>query len=165
MLTSTTLLSVVSEPQESITKMDLLPARLKAARKAKGYTQAELATLTGMDQSHISYLEKGNKGASMDNLQALAAALGVTISHLVGDDVQDTGKGQYAATGSRADILGNYSAPEGLRELAADTALAQALKITDAEWEALASVKLPVDASKDGYVQLLITVRAISSTN
>jgi hypothetical protein len=37
----------------------------------------------------------------------------------------------------------------------------QAPKITDAEREALASVKLPVDAGKSGYVQLLISVRAI----
>ena len=140
----------------------MLPARLKAARKAKGYTQAELATLAGMDQSHISHLENGSKRASMENIQAIASALGVTVSHLVGDDVRDTTHTEHGGEDTRAKVLSNYSAPEGLRELAADTALAQALKIIELEWEALASVKLPVDAGKDGYVQLLITIRAIT---
>lgn len=30
------------------------------------------------------------------------------------------------------------------------------------EWDALASVNLPDEVTKDGYVQLLITIRAIS---
>lgn len=142
--------------------MDLLPARLKAARKAKGYTQAELATLTGMDQSHISHLENGSKRASMENIQAIASALGVTVSHLVGDDVQDTKDIEYGGGDTRAQVLSNYGAPDGLRALAADIAIVQALKITDTEWEALDSIKLPGEVNKDGYVQLLITIRAIS---
>ena len=42
--------------------------------------------------------------------------------------------------------------------------LASALGVSDAEWLALNSVKLPGEASKDGYVQLLMTIRNISTT-
>ena len=52
--------------------------------------------------------------------------------------------------------------PEGLRELAADHVLVNALGITEEEWKALDSIQLPGAASKDGYVQLLMVVRGIS---
>lgn len=141
--------------------MDIFPARLKAARKAKRYTQRELAGLVGMDQGHISRLENGGKGVSMEHLQALAKELGVTISHLLGEDVRDE-SGAYAATGERGAILSNYDAPQGLRDLASNVNLIDVLKITDNEWMTLSSIQLPSDVSMDGYVQLLITVRAIS---
>lgn len=41
--------------------------------------------------------------------------------------------------------------------------MAKALNVSPAEWEALASVKFPGEVAKDGYVQLLIIIRAISS--
>jgi transcriptional regulator with XRE-family HTH domain len=141
--------------------MDIFPARLKAARKAKGYTQRQLAGLVGMDQGHISRLESGGKGVSMEHLQALAKELGVSISHLLGEDVMEE-SGEYTATGVRATILSNYNAPKGLRDLAGNRDIINALKITDTEWMALNSIQLPNDVSMDGYLQLLVTVRAIS---
>lgn len=140
--------------------MDILATRLKNARKAKGYTQRELADRVGMDQGHISRLENGGKGASMDYLQVLAKELGITISYLLGEDINDSTKA-HTGNGIRAALLSNNQAPAGLRGLASDTALADALKITDGEWKALESIQLPGEVSKDGYVQLLITVRAI----
>lgn len=142
--------------------MDILSTRLKAARKTKKLTQRELATLTEMDQGHISRLENGGKGVSMEHLQALAKALGVTLSHLIGEDVKETAS-DYKASGTLAALLVNYDAPVGLRELATDTALCDALKITEDDWMMLASTELPCEVNKDGYVQLLITIRAICS--
>jgi hypothetical protein len=59
-------------------------------------------------------------------------------------------------------ILKDWKAPEGLKALVNDRELANALRVTEDEWKSLGSIKLPADVSKDGYVQLLITVRAIS---
>ncbi len=144
--------------------MDIFPARLKAARKARHYTQRQLAGLVGMDQGHISRLENGGKGVSMDHLQALARELGVTISHLLGEEIRED-SGEYAATGVRATILSDRDSPQGLRNLASDQDLIYTLKITDSEWLALKSIRLPDGVSKDGYLQLLITVRAVTSAN
>jgi transcriptional regulator with XRE-family HTH domain len=141
--------------------MDIFPARLKAARKAKNLTQRDLAGLVNMDQGHISRLENGGKGVSMEHLQTLSKELGVSISHLLGEDIKED-PGSYSVTGERASILANYQAPTGLRDLASDIALAEALKITDDEWKAMDSIILPQTVNKDGYVQLLITLRAIS---
>jgi transcriptional regulator with XRE-family HTH domain len=140
--------------------MDIFPTRLKSARQAKRFTQRELADRVGMDQGHISRLENGGKGISMEHLHTLAKELGVSISHLLGEDImEDTAN--YNAKGERAKILANYKAPNGLRDLASDTALAEALKITDEEWKMLSSISVPTTVRKDGYVQLLVTVRAI----
>lgn len=107
-------------------------------------------------------VENGGKGVSTDHLQALAKELGVTVSHLIGDETREAA-GNYKASGTRAALLADYAAPDGLRQLASDTALTDALKITDAEWKALESIQLPGEVSKDGYVQLLITIRAITT--
>ena len=60
-------------------------------------------------------------------------------------------------------ILKSKTAPASLRELAADSALVNALGITEEEWEALRSVMLPGEASKDAYVQTLMTIRLIAT--
>jgi hypothetical protein len=54
------------------------------------------------------------------------------------------------------------NAPGGLIELAEDTNLVAALQITDDEFRTLASIALPASVDRDGYVQLLMTVRAIT---
>ena len=142
--------------------MNILSSRLKATRKAKHMTQRELATLSGMDQGHISRLENGEKGISMEHLQSLAKALNVSVSYLVDNETKETAS-NYKTGGTRSAMLADYEAPAGLRDLASDTALIDALKITDEEWKALDSIELHENVSKDGYVQLLITIRAISA--
>jgi transcriptional regulator with XRE-family HTH domain len=138
-----------------------LSKRLRAARINKGLSQRELATRAGMEQSQISRIEKGEKGASVENLAALARELGTTVSYLVGDEHQAI-RYDYDAENHARLILADYDAPQGLRDLAGDRALVEALKINEAEWEALRSIKLPSPATKDGYVNLLIAVRVVA---
>ena len=52
---------------------------------------------------------------------------------------------------------------QGLRDLAGDDSLIKAMRITAHELRTLASIDLPATVSKDGYVQLLMTLRSISS--
>jgi hypothetical protein len=47
--------------------------------------------------------------------------------------------------------------------LASDLRLVAVLGITDVEWRSLTSITLPTPVTKDGYVNLLFTVRAIST--
>ena len=139
-------------------RMDMLPQRLRTARKTKGLSQAELAKRAGTDQAHISRMESGETGASLDIVTRIAKELGITVSHLVGDDTASFGADHPAGK-----ILSDESAPEGLRAFAGDGELVKALNVASSEWEILQSVKLPKEISKDGYVQLLITVRALIS--
>lgn len=58
-------------------------ANLKAARAARGYTQAELAAAMGLkDFMAISRWERGVHRPELDNLIALSEALGVTVASL-----------------------------------------------------------------------------------
>ena len=53
-------------------------------RLEKGISQNQLAKLSGVPQSVISDIESGNtKAPRIDTLQAIAAALGVTIDDLI----------------------------------------------------------------------------------
>jgi transcriptional regulator with XRE-family HTH domain len=61
-----------------------LGARLKAARKAKGWTQQELAEKTGLTAAFLSYLENGSRSGSLDSLVKLAEALSVEPEFLLG---------------------------------------------------------------------------------
>lgn len=143
--------------------MDKIAPHLKDLRERKGLTQAGLGKLVGLDQTHISRLENGTKGVSNEKLRAIAEALGVTVSDLLGDAANIVRK-EYEAGHPARRIIADAKAPRGLVALAGDKALADALRITPEEWKALRSIELPESVSKDGYVQLLITIRAIGGS-
>lgn len=55
--------------------MDMTPQRIRSARKAKGWSQAEFAKRIGTDQAHISCLENDVVGGSIDLIPALPVNL------------------------------------------------------------------------------------------
>ena len=61
---------------------------IKKARKAKGWTQKQLAAEAGTCKICISYYETGRAFPSILNLISLADALGVTLDDLVGRTVK-----------------------------------------------------------------------------
>ena len=77
--------------------------RLKAARKAKGWTMATLARKSGVTEGHISHCEYGKFTPRMDTLMWLAEALNVSMDWLAGrygyDEENETGQRlQYEQT-------------------------------------------------------------------
>lgn len=66
-----------------------LGIRVKAARKSKGYTQSELAELTGYSVQHISHVETGNTKLSTDLLIEIANVLGVSVDDLLVDSLNE----------------------------------------------------------------------------
>lgn len=130
-------------------------------RKALGISQAELAKRVGTDQGHISRLESGDKGAATDTLAGIARELNIPFSQLVGVDWQEA-ESSYDPHHPARKILSDNKTPVGLRDLAADMKLVDALRIREEEWAALKSVKLPRGVGKEGYVNLLVTIRAVT---
>ena len=61
--------------------------RVKKARKDKGYTQAELAEITGYSVQHISHIETGNTKLSTEMLIELANALAISVDELLADSL------------------------------------------------------------------------------
>ena len=57
---------------------------LKSARKAKGYTQAEVAAVIGISQNGYSQWENGARRIDKDSLSKLADLFGVSTDYLLG---------------------------------------------------------------------------------
>lgn len=66
-------------PQDVLRK---LGQRVRELRTSRGLTQEALAERVGFRASYFSQIESGTKGATIDTLAAVAAALGVTLSEL-----------------------------------------------------------------------------------
>ena len=58
--------------------------RLKALRKAKGYTQTKMQMLTGIEQSDYSKIETGKRYYTFDQCRRIALALGTSMDYLAG---------------------------------------------------------------------------------
>jgi len=57
-----------------------LTVRLRAARQAKGFSQRDLAKLTGLPQAQISRIEAGQVDLRLSSLAAIAHALDLEIA-------------------------------------------------------------------------------------
>ncbi|TJY56199.1 helix-turn-helix transcriptional regulator [Sinimarinibacterium sp. CAU 1509] len=62
---------------------ELLGVNVRRLRQEKRLTQEELCARAGMGQSYLSQLESGAKSVSIDVLDKLARALGVTPDQLL----------------------------------------------------------------------------------
>ena len=60
----------------------LIGKRIQEVRKQQEMTQAELAALTDMSDSYISYIETAKKQASLESLVRISNALGITVDEL-----------------------------------------------------------------------------------
>jgi len=56
--------------------------RIREARKAVGWTQAELAERSGIEPSNISHIERAATKLSLPTLFSIANALGATLDEL-----------------------------------------------------------------------------------
>lgn len=62
--------------------------RLKQARTAKGWSQQALGDLIGVSKVSICGYEIGTRTPSMDVLIRLSETLGISIDHIIGNDIK-----------------------------------------------------------------------------
>lgn len=142
--------------------MRLNTEKFRQSRTAKGLTQTELAKRAGIEQSHISYIERGMKGVSWEILEKVAKVLDVEPLELCFDATEAKAHRHVAAGHSVLNFIrADDNVPQGLKQLANDRDLIQSLGITENEWMALVTIRLPGAVNKDGYIHLVLTVRAI----
>ena len=63
-----------------ITKV--LGQRIRNYRTAKGLSQEKLAELSGCHPTYIGQIERGEKNATIESIEKVASALGVSLSRL-----------------------------------------------------------------------------------
>ena len=60
----------------------LLGKRIKEERKKRGLTQEKLAELSGVSNTFISFIESGNKNASLKTIKKIADVFQISLSDL-----------------------------------------------------------------------------------
>ena len=61
----------------------IIGTRIKEARRAKHWTQAKLAEISGVEPSYISHIERAVTKLSLPTLMSIANALNVSLEELV----------------------------------------------------------------------------------
>ena len=125
--------------------------RVRAARMRRQMTQAELARATDIDQSRISRIERGEYLPSTSNLLALKAALGVSVSDLLGENA--------AAPAPKPDS--GQALPTGLEELLGNAVLLEALAVTRAEVDWLMTIDGSDEAGVNQWLSVLVAYRGL----
>ncbi|WP_230177984.1 helix-turn-helix domain-containing protein [Aquabacterium sp. CECT 9606] len=56
---------------------------LKTERLARGISQEALAELAGLHRTYVGSVERGERNIAVDNMEALANAMGLDVSELI----------------------------------------------------------------------------------
>jgi transcriptional regulator with XRE-family HTH domain len=59
-----------------------LGSRISRLRRARGWTQAEMAERVGIDRSFLADVERGKRNVSILNLALIAEGVGVSLAQL-----------------------------------------------------------------------------------
>ena len=71
--------------EKELQQLNLLALNIKNKRKELNISQEELAGLSGVDRTHISFLERSKRNPSILNLQKVCQGLNTSLSNLLKD--------------------------------------------------------------------------------
>lgn len=63
---------------------NLLAQKLRVLRMMRGWSQEQVADATGLHRTYISLIERSECNISLDNLEKIADAFGLTLPELLG---------------------------------------------------------------------------------
>ena len=92
----------------------LLSANLRHRRQQQGWSQEALAENCGLHRTYVGAVERGERNISLDNLERLADALGVTLCALL--DL-------HAPAHYVRDMVGHYQTPASTTDCNVYTAI------------------------------------------
>ncbi len=93
----------MSKEKPESTLQEIVGARIRALRKARGWTQEELGGRADLDFTSIGGAERGERSLSLNSLSRVAAALEVELAWLVRPEETESGA---AGEGLIEELLG-----------------------------------------------------------
>jgi len=67
---------------EELSIRALFGRRIRALRRARGYSQERFAYHSGLDRSYVGGVERGERNVSLDNIAVLARGLDLPVFEL-----------------------------------------------------------------------------------
>lgn len=71
------------EPTVGVSARAILTMNLIKLRAARGLSQEKLAMEAGLHRTFVAHVERGARNISLDNIEKLATALGVSVAELL----------------------------------------------------------------------------------
>lgn len=65
---------------------EIVAKNMRTLRSERGLTQEALALETGLHRTFVAHVETANRNISIDNLEKIAVAFGISVSKLLADD-------------------------------------------------------------------------------
>lgn len=59
-------------------------AKVRKLRQAKGLSQEAFADICGLHRTYVGAIERGERNVSLENIEKIAKALGISIASLFG---------------------------------------------------------------------------------
>jgi transcriptional regulator with XRE-family HTH domain len=72
-------------------------ANIQRARDSAGYTQEQLSEIMGLTPNHLSAIERGTSGISLESLQKLCYTLGISADSIIFGDTSSNNEAQLLA--------------------------------------------------------------------
>lgn len=63
-----------------------IASRLKKIRTSKGYSVYKLSQISGVSETHIRDLERGDRNPSLDTIDRIAKTFGMSLSELLNEN-------------------------------------------------------------------------------
>ncbi len=73
----------MQKPKQKSQLVKRFGKRVRAVREQQGFSQEGLGAKAGLHRTYISLIERGKQSATLDTMEKIAGALGVSVKKLV----------------------------------------------------------------------------------
>jgi len=110
----------------------ILASNIRSLRASKGISQEDLAGDCGLHRTYIGSVERGERNISLDNIERIAVALGVTVPQLLAPGVGASDAAQFKSLQPYLQQLQALASKHGINDIFQDNGgkLLQVLLVT-----------------------------------